>query len=69
MLKKRIAPLNIREMEDGEISYKKEKALKALILFWEEHGSLLLNYASFNCIDEYYDIAQEQLAWLEEVNA
>lgn len=69
MLKKKILPLNIREIEDGENRDKKEKALMDFIAFWEEHGSILLTQDYFRSMDELYGIAQEQLQWLERINS
>lgn len=65
----KIKPLDIREMEDGEISNLKEKALNAYIEFWEKHGSILLTQSHFRIMNDIYNIAQEQLEWLERINA
>ena len=64
----KIKPLNIREMEDGEISDRKVNALNAFIKFWEQHGSILLTQSHFRIIDDLYNIAQEELEWLERIN-
>lgn len=65
----KIIPLDIREMEDGEISNRKEKALNAFIIFWEQHGAILLTQSHFKIMDDIYNIAQEELEWLERINA
>jgi len=65
----KIKPLNIREMEDSEISDRKVNALNAFIKFWEEHGSILLTQDYFRSMDKLYGIAHEQLQWLERINA
>jgi len=65
----KIIPLDIRETEDGEISDRKEKALNAFIVFWEKHGSILLTQSHFKIMNDIYNIAQEQLAWLERTGA
>lgn len=65
----KIIPLNIREMEDGEIRDRKVKALNAFIEFWEQHGSILLTQSHFKIMYEIYNIAQGQLEWLERVNS
>ena len=69
MLKKKIVPLNIREMEDSEIRFKKEKALMDFVAFWEEHGSLLITQDFFSYMNKLYDTAIEQLLWLERTEA
>jgi hypothetical protein len=65
----KIKPLDIREMEDGEISDRKEKALNAFIEFWEQHGPILLTQSHFKIMNDIYNIAHEQLEWLERINA
>ncbi len=65
----KIIPLDIREMEDGEISDRKVKALNAFIEFWEQHGSILLTQSHFKIMDDIYNISQGQLEWLERINA
>jgi len=69
MLKKKIVPLNIREMEDSEIRFKKEKALMDFVAFWEEHGSLFITQDLFSYMNKLYDTAIEQLLWLERTEA
>jgi|GEM_PF-2485546 hypothetical protein len=65
----KIKPLNIREMEDGEIRDRKVNALNAFIKFWEQYGSILLTQNHFRIIDDLYNIAREELEWLERINA
>lgn len=65
MLKRKITPLNIREMVDSEAAYKKEKALRDFISFWEEHGSILLTQEFFSSLEKFYNKAKKQIELLE----
>ena len=69
MLRKMIEPLNLYELEDGEIRDKTEKALKAFVEFCEEHGAIMLTLNNIQVIEWLYTFAQEKLEWLERTEA